>query len=252
VSAQATAGQTQYQVRFDWGIQGADAVAAGADVVIVVDVLSFSTTVELATSRGVEVYPCAPEDARALADQHDAALAGPRDGAPSLAPSSITAESVAGVSRLVLPSPNGSRLVAALRDTDARIVAGCLRNAAAVAGWALRQQGDKGERFVVAVIAAGEEREDGTIRFALEDLLGAGAIVDALAEVGIDYCSPEAAAAASAFTGLRNATGHLIGASASGRELAELGFRADIDLAIDVNASGTVPVLGEFAFRGER
>ena len=111
-----------------------------------------------------------------------------------------------------------------------------------------RQEG-KGDRFVVAVIAVGEQRDDGSTRFAVEDLLGAGAVIDALADVGIDYCSPESATAAAAFTGLRNATGHLIGASASGRELAQAGHRGDIDLAIDLDSSEAVAVLGEFSFR---
>jgi 2-phosphosulfolactate phosphatase len=245
-------GQRQYQVRFDWGIAGAAAIATDADVVVVVDVLSFSTTVEIAVTHGVEILPCAPADARQVADEHGAVVAGARGTGPSLSPASITVETVAGIQTLALPSLNGSRLVAAVGGTPALLVAGSLRNAAAVARWSLQQQGDKGDRFVVAVIAAGEEREDGTLRFALEDLLGAGAIIDALADVGIDYCSPEAAAAASAFTGLRNATGHLIGASASGRELAELGFRADVELAIEINVSETVPVLREFTFRAER
>jgi 2-phosphosulfolactate phosphatase len=88
---------------------------------------------------------------------------------------------------------------------------------------------------------------NGTLRFALEDLLGAGAIIDALAAVGIDYCSPEAAAAAAAHTGLRNATGHLIGASTSGRAAAERGERAAVDAAIALNSSEDVPVLREFS-----
>jgi 2-phosphosulfolactate phosphatase len=246
-------GQNQYQVRFDWGIQGADAICDDVDVIVVVDVLSFSTTVVLATELGVAIVPAAPESASELADAHGATLAGRRgsDG-PTLSPASITAESVAGVSTLVLPSPNGTRLVAALADRNAVVVVGSLRNAAAIAKWALAQQGDKGDRFTVAIVAAGEVRSDGSIRFALEDLLGAGAIIDALAEVGIDYCSPEAAASAAAYTGLRNAIGHLVGASGSGRELAEAGFRADVDLAIDIDASDTVPVLREFALRAER
>jgi 2-phosphosulfolactate phosphatase len=246
-------GQEQYQVRLDWGIQGADAIGDNADVIIVVDVLCFSTTVVLATALGVEVVPAAPEDAREIARKTDAVL-GARRGEGSglsLSPSSVTAESTSASGRIVIPSINGSRLVAALADQPALVVAGSLRNAAAIARWAVRQQGDKGDRFTVAVIAAGEVRADETLRFALEDYLGAGAIIDALAEVGIDYCSPEAAGAAAAFTGLRNATGHLIGASATGRELTADGFRADIDLAIDIDASETVPVLREFGFRAE-
>lgn len=174
-------GQSQYQVRFDWGLEGAADIAADVDVIVVVDVLS--------------------------------------------------------------PDTNGARVVAGLQDAAATVVAASLRNRAAVAEWVLAQQGDKGDRFFVAIIAAGEQRPDGSTRFAVEDLLGAGAVIDALADVGIDYCSPESAAAAAAFTGLRNATGHLIGASASGRELSGAGRRAEIDHAIDVDAASEVLVL---------
>jgi 2-phosphosulfolactate phosphatase len=143
--------------------------------------------------------------------------------------------------------PEGPALVDSLEVNDAIIAAGSLRNCAAVARWALEQQSDKGDRFTVAVVACGAQREDGQLRFALEDLLGAGAIIDALADVGIDYASPEAASAAAAFTGLRNATGHLIGASTGGRAVAKEGGRAAIDTAIDVNSSDEVPILREFS-----
>jgi 2-phosphosulfolactate phosphatase len=241
--------QSQYQVRFDWGIEGADTVAADADVIVIVDVLSFTTSVDIATSLGLEVIPSAMSDAREVAAKYDAVLAGKRGSGVSLSPASITRESIGDLTRVVLPSMNGSRISAALDGHPAIVVAGSLRNRSAVASWALAQQGDKGDRFTVAVIAAGELRDDESTRFALEDLLGAGAIIDALAEAGIDYCSPEAAAASAAFTGLRNATGHLIGASASGRELVEKGFRDDLDQAVAVDSSTTVPVLREFRFR---
>jgi 2-phosphosulfolactate phosphatase len=172
--------QSQYQVRFDWGLEGAETVAADVDVIVVVDVLS--------------------------------------------------------------PMPLD------LPGSRAAVIAGDLRNRTAVAGWVLARQAEKGDRFSVAVIAAGEEREDGSIRFAVEDLLGAGAIVDALAGVGIDYCSPEAAAACAAFTGLRNAVGHLVSASASGKELIARGFVRDTELAAQVDVSTVVPVLREYAF----
>jgi 2-phosphosulfolactate phosphatase len=184
--------QQQYQIRFDWGASGAQAIGHGADVIVLVDVLR--------RTPGLPELPEFPEFPE-------------------------------------LPELLGSA-----------VVAGSLRNCAAVARWALQRQADKGDRFTVAVVAAGEARDDGSARFALEDLLGAGAIIDALAEVGIDYCSPEAAAAAAAFTGLANATGHLVGASTSGRLLASAGGRSAIDLAIDLNASDEVPVLREFSF----
>jgi 2-phosphosulfolactate phosphatase len=241
-------GQSQYQVRFDWGIEGADTIGADVDVLIVVDILTFTTTVDIAVSLGLEVVPCAAEDAAIMARRHDAVLAGKRGEGLSLSPASITPETIGSTTRIALPSPNGSRIAGVLNDHPAVVVAGSLRNATAIARWALDQQGDKGDRFTVAVIAAGEQRVDETARFALEDLLGAGAIIEALAEAGIDYYSPEAAAAAGAFTSLRNATGHLISASASGRELVEAGFRDDVELAIDIDSSLTVPILREFSF----
>lgn len=132
-----------------------------------------------------------------------------------------------------------------LGDFRADVIAGSLGNRTAVADWVLARQVEKGDRFAVAVIAAGEERESGGIRFAVEDLLAAGAIVDALAAVGIDYCSPEAAAACAAFTGLRNAVGHLVSASASGRELLARDPDADVAQAATIDSSTEVPVLEE-------
>lgn len=94
-----------------------------------------------------------------------------------------------------------------------------LAEATEFAAWCLARQEELGGRFRIAVVAAGATQEDGSLRFAVEDLLGAGAVIDALAEVGIDHQSPEAAAAAAAYTGLRQATRHLFNASVSAREL---------------------------------
>ena len=97
-------------------------------------------------------------------------------------------------------------------------IPGSLERAAELAEWSLAQQHRLGGRFRVAVVAAGAARADGSLRFAVEDLLASGAIIDAIAEVGIDHQSPEAAAAASAYRGLRGATRHLISAAVSSRE----------------------------------
>ncbi|WP_238385059.1 hypothetical protein [Nesterenkonia muleiensis] len=48
-------GQRDYPIRFDWGPVGAR--ASGADIAVVVDVLSFSTSVCIAVERGMQVYP---------------------------------------------------------------------------------------------------------------------------------------------------------------------------------------------------
>ena len=101
--------------------------------------------------------------------------------------------------------------------TGARVTA--LAEAEEFAAWCLAKQEELGGRFRIAVVAAGATQADGSLRFAVEDLLGAGAVIDAIAELGIDHQSPEAAAAAAAYTGLRNATRHLVNASVSAREL---------------------------------
>ncbi len=164
-------GQTDVDVA--WGLNGLQSLAPTSDVVVIVDVLSFSTAVDIAVGRGAVILPYPYDEASAptFAEEQNAVLAQPRragGGQLSLSPSSL--ESLVPGTRLVLPSPNGSMLS---RETGSLpTLAGCLRNTSAVA----RQALSLGRS--IAVIAAGERWPDGSLRPALEDLLGAGAIVD--------------------------------------------------------------------------
>ncbi|UYN83269.1 MAG: hypothetical protein KIT89_11280 [Microcella sp.] len=83
----------------------------------------------------------------------------------------------------------------------------------------LQLQAARGERTMVAVVAAGApvEAPEG---IPVEDHLLAGAVIDALGAVGIDATSPEAAVAAAAYQGLRGAVAHMLSASVGGRMLA--------------------------------
>ncbi|MEK8029280.1 2-phosphosulfolactate phosphatase [Ideonella sp. DXS29W] len=233
------AAQQGFDVRVDWGMPGLRNVAALCPAVVLVDVLSFSTCVDIACERGAAVwpYPHKDESAAAYAEQRSALLAGPREqGGFSLSPSSLRA-APAGL-KLVLPSPNGSALARACHAPA--VIAGCLRNASAVAS-ALSRSGDG----PVAIIAAGEQWPDGTLRVALEDLIGAGAIVHSL----LGSKSPEALAAEAVFLAARDHLHDKLTACASGRELIERGYAEDVRLASQLNASSCVPRLVEGAFR---
>lgn len=234
-----TSGQQSSAFRFDWGLAGLRAVAPGAAVVIIVDVLRFTTAVSAAIDAGCSVIPARWQDdnAVALAAEHDAILAGRReDGGPSLSPTDLLMLD-AGL-RLVLPSPNGAALSMATRSLVGRpiVLAGCLRNAAATA----RRARIAARSGPIAVIASGERWGDDALRPAVEDLLGAGAILAALDPASAatpPCCSPEAAAARAAFVAARPLLGEALRASASGRQLASLGFDDDVHTssALDVS-----------------
>jgi 2-phosphosulfolactate phosphatase len=241
--------QATHDVRFDWGRAGLAAVGEGAAVVVVVDVLRFTTAVSVAVGRGAEVLPyawAAGDAASAYARRHGAQLAGRReDGGWSLSPTDLLA--VPAGTQLVLPSPNGSALAfgAAEGDSDATVLAGCLRNATAVGRAAASHDGP------VAVVAAGERWHGdlGPLRPAVEDLVGAGAVLRGVVETrgaaprrGVAV-SPEAGAAVAAFAAVGEDIGAWLAATASGRELAIRGWADDVATAAMLDAESAVPVL---------
>ncbi|WP_371658749.1 2-phosphosulfolactate phosphatase [Streptomyces sp. NBC_00280] len=244
--------QSGYGIRFEWGPAGARHLAREVSCLVVVDVLSFTTSVSVAVEAGSRVFPHPWRDdtATAFAEQRDARLAvGRRAVGPdtpwSLSPAALRRAPFAA--RLVLPSPNGSAISAAADDTT-RVVAACLRNATTVGAWLAGQGYGSAER-PVGVIAAGERWPDGSLRPALEDLLGAGAVVASLDihGTGRTSLSPEAATVATAFTASPDVAADVL-ASASGRELIDGGFPEDVAIATEMDASTVVPVLVDGAF----
>jgi hypothetical protein len=170
--------QPQYQIRFDWGVDGAQAITEGAHILVWVDALKTQFAAD------------------------------PR-----------------------------------LIEHNGLLVEGTVGGAEALAHWVLARQVEVGDRVTVAVVAAGSDEG----RFAVEDLLAAGAVIDALAEVGIDYISPEAAAAVGAYAGLRNATGHVLSACVTGQQIIDREGRAAVEQAREANSQPRVTVLRELA-----
>lgn len=245
--------QEGWELRFDWGTDGLRAIADGAAAIVVVDVLRFTSAVSVAVGRGGVVLPYIwgmGDAARAYAADNDAELAGMREhGAWSLSPTDL-AHLPAGT-RLVLPSPNGSALAFGAQDDapGARVLAGCLRNASAVAAVAGAAAGP------VAVVAAGERWRGnlGPLRPSVEDLLGAGAVLRALVDVAgrpADSMAPEASAAVAAFDTARADVNGWLRRSGSGRELMAIGFGDDVDAASALDAEQVAPLLDGRAFVG--
>ncbi len=231
--------QAEYTVRCEWGAQGVAQLAPISDAVIIVDVLSFTTCVDIAVGRGATVYPYGfrNDSARTYAVAVGALLADHRRSAAgyTLSPASLLA--IPAGTRIVLPSPNGSTLSVSTGTTPT--LAGCLRNAQVVAEAACTF-GDR-----IAVIPAGERWRDGSLRPAWEDWVGAGAIIAHLP----GRRSPEAEAALAAFAGARDDLHAALSGCSSGKELIEQGYAEDVRLAAALNASPVAPLLTQGAYR---
>jgi 2-phosphosulfolactate phosphatase len=234
--------QRDCDIKCEWGLPGIELLSPSSDAIIIVDLLSFSTCVDVAVQNGALVYPYRWRDgtAEAFASSIGGVMARSRrqpQGGYSLSPVSLLG--IAAGTRLVLPSPNGSALSTATGQIPT--FAGCLRNARAVA-MAAEQIGKR-----ISVIPAGEKWPDGSLRPAIEDLIGAGAIISHLSGT----CSPEAEVAVAAFMFAQSHLLQVLQRCGSGREIIDIGFGSDIDLAVAMDQSNCAPLLRDGAYRSE-
>ncbi|MEM7254370.1 MAG: 2-phosphosulfolactate phosphatase [Pseudomonadota bacterium] len=222
------------EVALEWGEAGAAHLGPWAEALVVIDVLSFSTCVDVATARGMTIIPLPWRDSDAIrfAETHDAVLAA-RRGEPgyTLSPASF-ANGRAG-ERVVLPSPNGAR-VTIVSDPIPTYVA-CLRNARAVAS-AVAKQARR-----IGIVPAGERWPDERLRPCLADHLGAGAVI---AGLGLSM-TPEAAAADAIFRDMKTVLDAALHQCASGQYLIERGYAIDVEVAAQLNVSDAVPMMHE-------
>ncbi len=239
--------QTAYDVRLEWGPRGAYEAARRGDVVVLVDVLSFSTTVTAALERGASIVPFTHGDmeaaqAEALRLGVELAVDDHSGKRKKRALSPLGFKKRSKGHTYLLCSPNGATC-SRIAQGGAAVLLGTIRNATAAAAKAQELAATHGAS--ITVVPCGErwlgdpEAPEQGIRPCVEDNLGAGAVVSALE----GRRSPEAALAADAFgASLRDLTGTLL-ACASGRELATTGFRKDVLFTAEWDASEIVPQL---------
>jgi 2-phosphosulfolactate phosphatase len=189
--------QDSFDLRLEWGRDGVDALGPHCAVLIVVDVLVFTTTVDIALGRGGRVLPLPWRDERAVeaaraagATLTQSGLAGidgqnggrttlvaDRPHGWTLRPSSL--QTLPEGTFLAISSPNGATLCAAAAETGTTVLAGCLRNASAVAKAAV----ELADGAPIGIVPAGErwrDTPDRRLRPGIEEILGAGAIADAI------------------------------------------------------------------------
>ncbi len=98
----------------------------------------------------------------------------------------------------------------------------------------------------MSVVAAGERWPDGSLRPALEDALGAGAVLRLLQAAGCQL-STEAIAAATLYNHTEDLT-LAVRMCASGQELVTSGFASDVDIALELDCDGYAAVKKDDAF----
>jgi 2-phosphosulfolactate phosphatase len=256
--------QDSFDLRLEWGRDGVTALGPHCAVLIVVDVLVFTTTVDIALGRGGRVLPLPWRDERAVEAARAAGatltrsglagiegqaggmttLAADRPHGWTLRPSSLV--TLPAGSFLAISSPNGATLCAAAAETGATVLAGCLRNASAVAAAAVELAGGA----PIGIVPAGErwrDTPDKRLRPGIEEILGAGAVADAVSRLrGGDQgwmASAEADLAAVTYRAVADRVADVVADSVSGRELIAAGVPDDVRLASQVDASPVVPLL---------
>jgi 2-phosphosulfolactate phosphatase len=237
--------QAPFECRVEWGRRGAREAADRGDITIIVDVLSFSSTVVTALHYGAVIFPHPnSEAAKDFAERMNAKLILGRSEASKLGVATLSPVSFNSIhqgEKLVLCSLNGA-ICAWIASKVPALLIGCLLNASSVAATANRIQRATGANMTV--IPCGElweevENEENRLRPAIEDYLGAGAILSKLNGTK----SPEAKVCINAFQNSEKMLAELLWDCGSGRELRERGFEKDVLHSGRLDVYNTVPLL---------
>jgi 2-phosphosulfolactate phosphatase len=239
--------QSPYECKIEWGQRGAREASERGDIIIIVDVLSFSSTVVTAVNFGAIIYPFPKSlngQDEAYAEKVGAELILGRAEAarlekPTLSP--ITFNQAHANQKYVLCSLNGALCTWVASKVPALLI-GSLLNASTVAKVANKLRAKTNAN--ITIIPCGEQWSDvkdgeNRLRPSIEDYLGAGSILSKLE----GEMSPEAEVCVGAFLNVEGKINELIWECGSGRELRERGFGDDVRHCSQLNVYETVPIL---------
>ena len=205
------------------------------DISIMVDALRASTTITLGLNSFERIIPCfTPEEAFKLKEEFDGVIAGERGGAKldgfDIGNSPIEVEHYKTDKKtLILTTSNGTRI---LENMNSKVLIGCLVNAKSV--------GMKSTQIAqnhIDVVMAGVKGE-----FTVEDFLASGEILywicQNLSEIELNDLAKAAIIASRNYNSLKSGFYN----SRSGKRLANLGYKRDIDCCCQKNISENVAV----------
>jgi 2-phosphosulfolactate phosphatase len=234
----------------DWTVDGLRYALREDRIVVIADILRFSSAVTTAVANGFTVYPVADQKEIVPLSRRIRGLAAGRSGEArfSLSPFGyLDAEDLRN-KKVVLWSPNGAACASLVKKRH-RAYIGCLLNARALGGLltAIARKSRRG----VTLIAAGEQQalvtgerilydvKSSRRVFAVEDYLGCGAILSNLRLPK----TPEAEVCETAFRASRRRLRKLLMDSFSGLFLRERGLTRDVAWAAQLDKYGIVPVI---------
>lgn len=235
--------QVDYQIvscHVDWGPEGVAAATARGDVAIIVDVLSFGTAVSTAVKAGATIFPCSTQaealETATLGGTHAAVHRRdvPMGGPFSLSP--LTMVSARAGDKICVASPNGATCCRVAKSAPGTFVAGLVN-----AGETARAAAHAATNHAcgITVIACGERHPNGALRPAVEDWLGAGAIISHLHAT----LTAEAEVCREAYLAVLQRIPELLQKSESGQELCAAGYSRDVDFATSIDVHDTVVIL---------
>lgn len=154
-------------------------------------------------------------------------------GLTSLAPSEIVVivDALDGADAAEAPGAAELAAQAAALPHTPTVLRASLRNAAATAAAIRDEQVARDQRLAINLVLVGDGGQ-----FAVEDFLAAGAVGDALSQLGIDHTVPDLAVATEGFRPLTRALKHLLSASSAGIALSQADRRDEVKAAAELNA----------------